>query len=303
MMQKLFILILLVIAFSVGCKNEIIDPPNPYDGTNNGGDNPTAEPDPNSITGLHKNIFSIKCNNPGCHDGNFEPDFRSVQSTYSSLVYQPVIKNTPQGSFTFRVIPFNVANSWLHERLVTGDSVLGRMPLYSTPLNAAEMINITTWINNGARDINGNISVLPSYPNQEPEVVGYAAYDANLNRIDTNRVDGIAYNPFIAPANSNMTIYFALTDDSTAIENLLQNQLKLSTSIDDFSNPIIHQASFVAFGNLKLWFVTFNTSSLNMGGIYYMRYFARDPQHAVATGYPTNTTLSYLKSVYSFKVQ
>ncbi len=285
------------------CKSDVIDPPNPYDGINSGGTNPPVEPDPNSITGLHKNIFNVKCNNPGCHDGNFEPDFRSVQSTYSSLVYHKVIKNNSQGTFNYRVIPFDVNNSWLHERLVTGDSVLGRMPLYSTPLNSTELGHINNWISNGARDINGNVSVLPSYPNQEPELVAYAAFDGNGTRIDTNRVDGIAYNPFIVPSATNMTIYFVLQDDSTAVENLLQNQLKLSTSIDDFSNPVLHQATYVLLGNLKLWFVTFNTSSLTTGGIYYMRYFARDPQHAVATGYPTNSTLSYIKSVYSFKIQ
>ncbi|MEM6347295.1 MAG: hypothetical protein AAF927_25620, partial [Bacteroidota bacterium] len=49
---------------------------------------PLPEPDSSSIVGLHKFIFSQSCAVPGCHDGAFEPDFRTVQSTYSTLVFQ-----------------------------------------------------------------------------------------------------------------------------------------------------------------------------------------------------------------------
>ncbi|MBK7268515.1 MAG: hypothetical protein IPI07_03030, partial [Flavobacteriales bacterium] len=29
----------------------------------------------------------------GCHDGTFEPEFRTIASAYNSLVYHPVIAN------------------------------------------------------------------------------------------------------------------------------------------------------------------------------------------------------------------
>ncbi|MBP6657110.1 MAG: hypothetical protein KA284_04590, partial [Bacteroidia bacterium] len=76
------------------CKKDEV-PENPYDkvdySTNT---NPDPNPDPNSIQGLYKNIFQPKCANPGCHDGTFEPDFRTIESAYSTLVYQSVNKTT-----------------------------------------------------------------------------------------------------------------------------------------------------------------------------------------------------------------
>ena len=69
----------------VACRKEEDPIPNPYDNPLNdpppsgGGPDPF---DPSSIQGLHQNIFSTKCASAGCHDGNFEPDFRSVESSY-----------------------------------------------------------------------------------------------------------------------------------------------------------------------------------------------------------------------------
>lgn len=51
----------------------------------------------NTIQGLHAGLFKPTCANSGCHDGNFEPDFRTVESSYYSLVQQPVIKRTSLG--------------------------------------------------------------------------------------------------------------------------------------------------------------------------------------------------------------
>src|SRR5881392_1918465 len=92
--QFIFLLLtgfILVDLFINGCKKEPVPLVNPYDGVNYKIDSASqAVPDPNSIVGLHKNIFSTRCALPGCHDGTFEPDYRTVQSTFSTLVYQPV---------------------------------------------------------------------------------------------------------------------------------------------------------------------------------------------------------------------
>ena len=40
----------------------------------------TIPVDSNGFLGLHHYIFSASCNRPGCHDGTFEPDFRTVES-------------------------------------------------------------------------------------------------------------------------------------------------------------------------------------------------------------------------------
>jgi len=42
----------------------------------------TTEPDPASLEGIHKNIFVKTCANSGCHDGTFEPDFRTAESSF-----------------------------------------------------------------------------------------------------------------------------------------------------------------------------------------------------------------------------
>ncbi|MCS7074891.1 MAG: hypothetical protein NZ108_10535 [Bacteroidia bacterium] len=137
---------------------------------------PPANADPTTITGLHQRIFSTKCANPGCHDGSFEPDFRTVQSTYSSTAFHPVAKNDTILNFQFRVVPFDTARSWLWYRVTTHDTVLGRMPLYAPPLNAEELRNLSTWIMNGARDVNGKV---PDPPNFPPVFEWYIARDAN----------------------------------------------------------------------------------------------------------------------------
>ena len=113
---------------------------------------------PTSLVGLHANLFRPTCANSGCHDGTFEPDYRTVYSTYNTLVEQPVIKNDPQNSFTYRVVPGNVVASQLVARLeydIDGNS--GIMPLAlepdsDYPARKAELIeDVKTWIREGAQ--------------------------------------------------------------------------------------------------------------------------------------------------------
>ena len=59
------------------------------------------------------------CANSGCHDGSFEPDFRTIESSYNTLVYQPVIKNNPDGNYQFRVKAGNIDESVLYARLLS----------------------------------------------------------------------------------------------------------------------------------------------------------------------------------------
>ena len=121
MKKLIFILGILssILVFTItSCKKDEVVPENPFDKIDYGDDTPN--PDTlNSITlaGLHRNLFVTKCAVPGCHDGNFEPDFRTVQSSYSTLVYAPIIKNNDANEFTYRVIPYDTANSVLYERI------------------------------------------------------------------------------------------------------------------------------------------------------------------------------------------
>ena len=74
--------------------------------------------EPTDFSALHNNIFIPTCANSGCHDGTFEPDFRTIESSYNSLVYQPVIKNDINNSFSYRVEPGNSSKSVLYHRLI-----------------------------------------------------------------------------------------------------------------------------------------------------------------------------------------
>ena len=89
--MRVFILFIIVIVFFSCQKDKInpyddssLDPPNNID-TN-------YFNDPTSFAALQNNIFQPYCNNSGCHDGTFEPDFRTIESSYSTLVYQTVKK-------------------------------------------------------------------------------------------------------------------------------------------------------------------------------------------------------------------
>ena len=214
-----------ILLFINSCTKETETPSNPYDNVNYNTDTTQeTNPDPNSIVGLHKNIFSPRCAIPGCHDGTFEPDFRTVQSTYSTLVYQPVNKFSVNGvdSFDFRVVPSNVTASFLHERLTTTTS--DYMPSNGNKLSAEQIAHIDQWINDGAKDEYGNI---PVKPNNLPTMLGYAAFDSLLTvRYDSIRKDGIPYNPFVVPQNKSFIMLFVMEDDETPVSQLTYNKSK-----------------------------------------------------------------------------
>lgn len=269
-------------------------------------------PDPYSITGLHKNIFSVKCNVPGCHDGTFEPDFRTIQSSYSTLVYQKVNKVTVNSidTFYYRVIPFDTTNSFIHERITTPTT--DYMPSNGNRLSQTEIQQINTWIMNGAKDINGNI---PAAPNNLPSLIAdatnffYNAFDSitfipfYYQAIDTNRYMGISYYPFLVNANANMRIIFWVQDDSTALGSLLINQCKLSLLENDFSAAQTVTATFINLGApFQFWMATFPVT-WPAGTQVYFRYYVKDTDNPATVEFPRNDLPFYYKSYFSFRVQ
>lgn len=126
---------------------------------------------PYDFAGLHRDIFQPTCSNSGCHDGTFEPDFRTIESSYNTMVYQPIIKNNPAGDYSYRVVPGNASASVLMNRLTVDiDGLSGIMPLLTDPNSPwpankqAYIERIQGWINQGAKDVFGNPPV--SGPNQ-----------------------------------------------------------------------------------------------------------------------------------------
>ena len=76
---------------------------NPFDAIERPAEEPVAQLLPlDNFAGLHQRIFRPTCAVSGCHDGTFEPEFRSIAGAYNSLVLHPVTANDPQESFTYR---------------------------------------------------------------------------------------------------------------------------------------------------------------------------------------------------------
>lgn len=184
MKQLCWMLGLLVVL--AACKKSS-SPANPFDDPKNKppltNNNDTLLPLDN-FAGLHQRIFKPTCSNSGCHDGTFEPDFRTIESSYATMVNQPIIKNNPAGAFQLRVVPGNANASVLHERVVRDiDGISGIMPLSvdpnsDWPAKKTEYIAaIVAWINAGARDMFGNP---PTNGPANPRISGWQRHGRQL---------------------------------------------------------------------------------------------------------------------------
>ncbi len=270
-------------------------------------------PDSASITGLHQYIFIKSCAVPGCHDGNFEPDFRTVQSSYNSLVFQPVIKNTVDEDYEWRVLPGSVEESWLYNRVTTQDQILGRMPLYDNPLSNGQINAIKNWIEEGAKDLFGNPAI---QPNTQPQITSFASfldYNGISIRIDTIR-NGNRSNPFGTLSNRDMTVYFGVSDDSTDLSDLENMRVLFSDNWDDFGNASTIQLAYSASPKVVqdyhgpgqpesfYWSATFNTGQFPVNEVTFMRLMANDGAHAEDYEFPDDPHPIEVKLFLSFFV-
>jgi len=303
-MRKFLFFTLIISITLMNCTEDDL-PINPYEGIIYGDTTLVIDTiSPTSFVKLHRDVLGPSCNVMGCHDGSFEPDFRTVESSYNTLVYHQIIKNNLAEDFTYRVVPGDTALSVLHERLTnccfvnTND----RMPQdnIGNALPQEDLDAVTAWILEGAKDITGAI---PSEPNNLPNVkyfsVANATYDSTYSE---NRVGGLFYNPFIMPSNEQVNFIFRVTDDHTLPKDMLLNELSISEYADDFSNAIT--ATALTFETTyKVWLLPFNTSSLQSGKIYFMRYSINDGDNLTNTTYPNNQTSFVYKNMWSFYVQ
>ncbi len=292
--RTLIVSMLTSIVMIGGCKKIDNNPENPFD-YEIVDDGDTASVEMESIAWLHQNIFVLRCANPACHDGSFEPDFRTMQSTYSSLVYHDVKKNDAQNSFEFRVVPGDADASWLYHRVTTNDQVLGRMPLYADPLTSSEIAAIRGWINKGAPNAQGE---LPTYPNLPPQVNGYQVYDSNNIRVDTIRLNGWA-SPMILEANQTYNMVFYVTDDTTATADLKNQKVEFSLDRDNFT-PFASITPIKLFEDVTA--ATLNTSIFSSGQQIFFRYALEDDQGG-ATQMPSDVSEFWWKENYSLIIQ
>jgi hypothetical protein len=312
--------LIFVVAISFhGCKKDPA-PVNPYDSVDYGTNDSEVVLDQYSIAALHRDIFFPQCGKPGCHDGHFEPDFRTVESTYSTMVYQPITKNNANNDFTFRVLPYQSAKSVLYERISnccfvnTND----RMPQdnIGIPMNQVFIDRIKKWIDNGAPNLD---AAAAKYPNKQPFYQAMVALDdkfpAQFNAISdkVNRVNNVEYYAFyvtsgqtftVLPGNYDGSDFVPITDDSTATENLTQGVLKLSYKKDDFSSPVqsVAATKLVVTGKCY-WYSTINSAGLLTDTTVYMRFYIKDADHTTTAEFPTNQTIDPYKTFWSFYVK
>jgi hypothetical protein len=285
------------------CKREDPLPKNPYDDVVYD-PSPYNDyvPNPDGITGIYEYILRQKCNLPGCHDGHFEPDFRSIQSTWSTLVYAKVMKNTADSAYTYRVTPRDTAASIFWHRVQRGDAQLQRMPATGQYLTASELEHVRNWIMDGARDMFGNLPVLP---NGEPRILGFVAFNqAFTTQLDVteNRLDSVPYHPFIVPTNTTFNVVMLVQDDSTAVNQLQVNRLKLSLQKNNFTAASSVNAYFLGSG-FNVWVCPVNSGSFAAGDTVYMRYYVNDGHQPQNTEFPRDDNEDAYKTYASFFVK
>lgn len=245
----IFIISFSLLIFSACKKDKGSD--NPFDDWKNTQKEPVVADipiDPNTIEGLHKNIFKPTCANSGCHDGNFEPDFRSVESAFNSLVNRNVINMDPQNpQFSKRVVPGNASISMILHRIndfIPGTQ--GKMPLSLDPgsdwpsKNGEYIQNITNWINNGAKDQFGNSPSNYDFPPQLGGMIVFADGSSTpLARSSFNPVD-------IPPGTTTIRIMVAYSDDKTPVSQFGNTTINYSLNPNSYTgteNPMTKETS------------------------------------------------------------
>ena len=285
-------------------------PPNPYDDIENPDGLSTDSIPLASIEGLQAKVFGPTCANSGCHDGTFEPDFRTLESSYNSLVYQPIIKNYVNNPLSYRALPFDASNSMILRRLQEDiDGISGIMPLATEPdsdweSNKDEYLQgLEDWINQGCPDIFGNPSTSPDFL---PQLKGFQI-TASGSSTPFPRAENYA---ILAPsATQSIDLWFSLSDASANPLNV--DSLYLSYSRDDFSNAFgyaIQNAGSATFedyyGNSSSYSykVTIpNPDQLFVENVFVFAQVRTNDGINPAVLLPGPVTLPHVKNYYSFR--
>lgn len=275
MMRNTTAILICLLLITAGCKKGSKGS-NPYDDWTSDSRGPVMQDltiDPNTIQGLHKNIFKPTCANSGCHDGNFEPDFRSIESSYNSLVNRIATNTDPQNpQYSKRVVPGDAANSMLLHRLQTFiPGTQGKMPLSYDPgsdwpdKKNDYIQNIINWINDGAKDQFGNSALSYDFP---PQMAGLIAFADN----SSTPLPHSGFNPVEIPAGTTaVKIMVAYTDDKTPVNQFDTTTLNYSLNPNSYTGPEqlmkIESSAYTApgfqGGNVSYWHsITLTVSSL-----------------------------------------
>jgi hypothetical protein len=261
---------------------------------------------------LQTKVFSPTCANSGCHDGTFEPDFRTISSSYNSIVYHPVLTNDGSNTFTYRVQPGNADLSLIHERLLIAlPNTSGIMPAITTlDWNANKTSYITSvrnWINNGALDMYGNV---PDIGDPNPFVSGFHAFADGNTTTPYIRANGTGILPIVIP-QGNVDLWFAINDNNTPTDSLTVNEIKISEQMYDGFDIIVPNTMTTTgtltannFENNSALYThkyDFDASSYVSGTILYVRIYVQDSDHTTPLETPKEGSakqIIYLFTLY-----
>lgn len=319
--RKRYVVLLLSIAVLMlysACKKD--DPQNPYSEIDRTvqNDNPSADQIPEgNFAWLHAKIFKPTCANSGCHDGTFEPEFRTIASAYNSLVNHPVIANDPQESFQYRVVPGNHQASWLHERLtIDVENTSGIMPaVVDEGSDYPEMkdfyiAQVESWIDNGAQDMYGNPA--PSTTsNADPLVYGMVIFPQGNTTDPFPREENaqLGVGPILVSGNA-ADFWFAAFDDIAGVTNFASYQMKMSSSFSNFGDAISvncnlsSPVSALDFTNNPTQFyykATADLSDMAIGETRYIRVYLNDGVQAVDSETPNASSNNFWFLLFSIK--
>ena len=317
-MEKSLYIFIIISLFFQACKKD--GEINPYDNPNlnsNEDIDTNYFSDATTFQALHNNIFIPTCANSGCHDGAFEPDFRTIESSYNTLVYHPVIKNDNVNTYEFRVKPSNSDKSVLYKRLIEDiDGISGIMPLsaeynpehYWLDHKEEYIQNIKDWIDNGAKDMFGN---LPLQPNNIPEMRGAIAFVTGQNiALPREMPRGTIYVP--SSANS-IDLWFSVQDDVLATNELSYNKIKFSTNLFNFENspefplevimpPKNETGYYVSATDDFYHKYTLDMSTFTIGDIVFIKIYVKDDVNPV-TEIPSSGSDYNIVKHFTFTVQ
>lgn len=310
-MKRKIIVLLCIVSYLLACEKQ--EKVNPFDNIESNQDTVNlqiTEFDSSTIAGLYANIFKPTCANVGCHDGTFEPDFRTIESSYNTMVYQAPIKN--DGTYEYRVHPGDADQSVLLAR-ITG-KITPLMPFQIEPdsdwatKSNIYIEQIREWINNGAPDILGQN---PELSNPKPRMAGVRAMSDGewLSRNGSN-------GHIIIPENvDNIDIYFAFDHDKIDPLDFSYNKVGFSHDPNTFEDPIVFDFEVLSTGTITergfhgnlvdyTHSITINPRDLFTEDIthIFFRAYVQDEDNPT-TEIPTDNGIYYIKNYMSFRLQ
>jgi hypothetical protein len=264
---------------------------------------------PYSLVSIHQELFYPTCANSGCHDGNFEPDFRTIESSYYGLVQVKSTKLDTSKRFPFRVLPFKSNESMLLHRLthdLNGNS--GIMPLgleadSDYPSRKQEFIHrVRSWIDSGAQDMYGNIVQSTNFP---PILHGIKVFQ-NGKEVPRNGI----YETVVLNKNlgTEIVVLFSVGDKEKGWDFTNEMALALGQKPDSvfiensFAIEKTAPVSMIGlFGNnvQYLWRAQFSISGYSSNEVIWMRLFFNDETPYTL---PSNQSMFSLKHYAAIRI-